>query len=70
MLRLKFKVAFNVLVFTCIIGLAISYATQLLKPYIPQLNFLEAVGVYCIWTPINHFLLSLTGNRTGEMGEE
>ena len=70
MLKLKFKVTFNVLVFTCIIGLAISYATQLLAPYLPKLNFLEAVGVYCIWTPINHFLMSLTGNNRDDFEEE
>ena len=70
MLKLKFKVTFNILVFTCIIGLAISYVTQLLTPYLPKLNFLEAVGVYCLWTPINHFLLSFTGRNDSDFDEE
>ena len=49
----KIKILLNILVVTCIVGLAISYLTQLLNlPF--KLNFLEAVGVYCLWTPIHH----------------
>jgi hypothetical protein len=41
---------------TCIVGLALSYVTQII-PQFPKLNFLEAVGVYCIWTPIHNLLM-------------
>jgi len=54
----RFKVVINILVVTSVIGLAISYATQLLTA-VPDLNFLEAVGIYAIWTPIHHSLNSL-----------
>jgi len=40
-----------------VIGLAISYLTQLFT-VLRKLNFLEAVGLYCIWTPIHHLLTS------------
>jgi hypothetical protein len=49
----KIKIVTNILVVTSVIALAISYVTQLLS-VVPDLNFLEAVGVYCIWTPIHH----------------
>jgi hypothetical protein len=58
MLGLKFKIVLNVLFVTSIIGLAISYLSILL-PQIPDLNFLEAVGVYTILLPINEFLKSI-----------
>jgi hypothetical protein len=49
----KIKILLNILIVTCVISLAISYLTQLLNlPF--KLNFLEAVGVYCLWTPIHH----------------
>lgn len=54
----KFKIALNVIAVTSIIGLAISYVTILL-PQIPDLNFLESVGLYCMLIPINEFLKSL-----------
>ena len=41
---------------TCVVGLALSYVTQII-PQFPKLNFLEAVGVYCIWTPIHNLLM-------------
>jgi len=49
----KIKIILNILVVTCVIGLALSNLTQLLDLPI-KLNFLEAVGVYCLWTPIHH----------------
>lgn len=55
------KVMVNVIFFTCIVGLAISYFTTLLQPYLPKLNFLEAVGVYCLWTPLHHSLTNISG---------
>jgi hypothetical protein len=54
----KLKLVFNVLFVTSIIALAISYLSILL-PQIPDLNFLEAVGVYTILLPINEFLKSI-----------
>ena len=54
----KIKIVLNVLFVTSIIGLAISYLSILL-PQIPDLNFLEAVGVYTILLPINEFLKSI-----------
>jgi hypothetical protein len=51
----KFKITLNVLIVTSVIGLAISYLTQLIT-VLPKLTFLEAVGVYCLWTPLHHFL--------------
>ena len=54
----KLKIVFNVLFVTSIIGLAISYLSILI-PQIPDLNFLEAVGVYTMLLPINEFLKSI-----------
>ena len=49
----KIKILLNILVVTCIVGLAISYLTQLLNvPF--KLNFLEEVGIYALWTPVHH----------------
>jgi hypothetical protein len=58
MIMYKLKLVFNVLFVTSIIALAISYLSILL-PQIPDLNFLEAVGVYTILLPINEFLKSI-----------
>ena len=52
-MRLIAKILLNILVVTSVIGLALSYLTQLL-PLPFKLNFLEAVGVYALWTPIHH----------------
>jgi hypothetical protein len=54
----RFKVLFNIMLVTSIIGLAISYLTSLFPNVLPHLNFLEAVGIYCLWTPIHHTLTS------------
>ena len=51
----KLKITLNVIVVTCVIGLAISYLTQLID-IIPNVSFLEGVGIYCLLTPIHHFL--------------
>jgi hypothetical protein len=53
----KLKITLNVIIVTCVIGLALSYLTQLIT-ILPKLSFLEAVGVYCIWTPIHHYFNS------------
>ncbi len=52
----RFQLALNVTIVTCVIGLALSYVTQIV-PMFPKLTFLEAVGVYCIWTPIHNLLV-------------
>ena len=57
------RVMLNVIVFTCIIGLALSYVTTLV-PVLPKLNFLEAVGVYCLWTPLHHGLNSIMNGKS------
>ncbi len=49
----KLKILFNILLVTAVIRLAISYLT-LIIPFPFKLNFLEAVGLYAIWTPIHH----------------
>ena len=51
----KLKITLNVILVTSVIGLAISYLTQLI-PILPKLTFSEAVGIYCLWTPLHHFL--------------
>ncbi len=58
----KFKIAINVIAVTSIIGLAISYITILL-PQLPDLNFLESVGIYCMLIPVNEFLKSILENN-------
>jgi hypothetical protein len=50
----KLKITLNVIIVTSVIGLAISYLTQLIS-VLPNLTFLEAVGVYCLWTPLHHY---------------
>jgi hypothetical protein len=55
-MRNKIPVVVNVTLVTCVIGLALSYLTQIV-PNFPKLNFLEAIGVYCIWTPIHNLLM-------------
>jgi hypothetical protein len=57
MIMYRLKIVLNVLFVTSVIGLAISYLSILL-PQIPDLNFLEAVGVYTILLPINEFIKS------------
>jgi hypothetical protein len=55
----KLKITLNVLLVTSVIGLAISYLSQLID-IIPDLSFLQAVGIYCLWTPIHHYIASIT----------
>jgi hypothetical protein len=63
---LQFKVLVNVLIVTCVIGLAISYLTSLFPTLLPHLNFLEAVGVYCLWVPIHQ---TISGGGNGAKSE-
>ena len=59
---MRFRIVLNVLVVTSVIGLALSYLTTLLPQGFPRLNFLEAVGVYCLWTPVHHLFNGLSKN--------
>ena len=52
----RLHLVLTVTIVTCVVGLALSYVTQLV-PNFPKLNFSEAVGVYCIWTPIHNLLM-------------
>lgn len=61
-----FKITLNVLVVNCVIGLAISYFSQLFT-IIPDINFLEACGVYCIFTPINHMLSTMFSDKENKL---
>ena len=63
---MNIRIMLNVILFTCIIGLAISYFTTLLGPQFPHLNFLEAVGVYCLWTPLHHGINSIINGKSEE----
>lgn len=54
----KFKITLNVLLVTSVIALAISYVSILL-PTIPDLNFLEAVGIYALLIPVHTFLTNI-----------
>ena len=53
----RIKAVLNVLLITSIVGLAISYVSQLLT-IMPDLNFLEAVGIYCLTIPVTQLLKS------------
>jgi len=53
----KLIIALQVVFVTCIIGLAISYFTKLIN-VLPDLSFLEAVGLYALYMPIHHALTS------------
>jgi hypothetical protein len=58
----RIKSVLNVLLITTIVGLAISYVSQLLTT-IPDLNFLEAVGAYCLSLPLIQLLKSAAGDN-------
>lgn len=57
----RLKTILNVLLVTSVVGLALSYVTLVIHA-IPDLNFLEAVGVYCLALPITQFLKSPNGD--------
>jgi len=59
----RLKTVLNILLVTSVIGLALSYVTTLI-PGLPHLNFLEAVGVYCLWTPLHHGLNNLINGKS------
>ena len=58
MLGFKIKIVLNVLFITSIIGLAISYLTILI-PQLPDLNFLESIGIYCLSLPLTQLFKSM-----------
>lgn len=49
------RITTNILIVTIVIGLAISYISKLIN-FIPDVSFLEAVGLYCLWSPVHHLL--------------
>ena len=53
----RIRAVLNVLLITTIVGLAVSYVSQLVTA-MPDLNFLEAVGTYCLSLPITQLLKS------------
>lgn len=57
----RLKTILNVLLVTSVVGLALSYVTLVIHA-IPDLNFLEAVGVYCLALPITQLLKSPNGD--------
>lgn len=57
----RLKTILNVLLVTSVVGLALSYVTLVIHA-IPDLNFLEAVGVYCLTLPITQLLKSPNGD--------
>jgi hypothetical protein len=58
----KFKITLNVLLVTSVIALAISYVSILL-PNIPDLNFLESVGIYALLIPIHTLLINISSDK-------
>jgi len=46
----------GVTIFTCIIGILISYITYLFPMIFVELSFLESIGVYCILAPMDVIL--------------
>jgi hypothetical protein len=58
----RIKAVLNVLLITSIFGLAISYVSQLLT-IMPDLNFLEAIGIYCLSIPVTQLLKSAIENE-------
>jgi hypothetical protein len=58
----RIRAVLNVLLITSIFGLAISYISQLLT-IMPDLNFLEAVGLYCLSIPVTQLLKSAIENE-------
>lgn len=61
-MKQKIYLTLNVIGINAIIALAISYLTQLIS-FIPDLNFLESAGVYCMWIPIHSFFTSVNENQ-------
>jgi hypothetical protein len=57
-------IALQVMFITSIIGLAISYFSTIID-LIPDINFLEAVGVYALYMPLHH-ALTLAVNKQEE----
>jgi len=52
----KILKSIGITLFTCLVGILISYITYLFPMLFVELNFLESVGVYCILAPIDVIL--------------
>lgn len=57
-MKMKEKIlkSVGVTLFTCLMGILISYITYLFPMLFVELNFLESVGVYCILVPVDFIL--------------
>jgi len=54
----KIRAVLHIILITVVVGLAISYAT-LLSDLVPDLNFLEAIGIYCLSLPLTQLFKSM-----------
>lgn len=54
----RIRAVLHVILITVVVGLAISYAT-LLSDLVPDLNFLESIGIYCLSLPLTQLFKSM-----------
>jgi hypothetical protein len=54
----RIRAVSHVILITVVVGLAISYVS-LLSDLIPDLNFLEAIGIYCLSLPLTQLFKSM-----------
>lgn len=54
----RIRPVLHIILVTVVVGLAISY-TSLLSDLIPDLNFLEAIGIYCLSLPLTQLFKSM-----------
>jgi hypothetical protein len=54
----RIRAVLHVILLTVVVGLAISYAT-LLSDLVPDLNFLESIGIYCLLLPLTQLFKSI-----------
>ena len=54
----RIRAVLQVILITTVVGLAISYAT-LLSDLVPDLNFLESIGIYCLSLPLTQLFKSM-----------
>lgn len=54
----RIKAVLQVMLITTVVGLAISYVT-LLANFLPDLNFLESIGIYCLTLPLTQLFKSI-----------
>ncbi len=54
----RIRAVLHIILVTVVVGLAMSYAT-LLSNLVPDLNFLEAIGIYCLSLPVTQLFKSM-----------